>query len=155
MGRTLCGTLLFLALAACAGSSDPLPPDELAKYQMCSADTDCVLATNAPTSCCAQGGGGNTAINKDQVDAFRDAFDNPDCKDALCAAIAIVGPPTDPAWVDNKFVPKCTSNRCELIVHDHAWDQCDAMMSCPQDYECRAFTMGGFTNSYCWFVASM
>ena len=80
-----------LALAGCSGAEQttppgaPLPASELAKYQACTRDTDCVYAQNGCCDCV--NGGADVAINATHVADLRGRFK---CEGVPCTRMAAV-----------------------------------------------------------------
>ena len=82
---------LALALGACA-SDQPLPADQLAKYQACSANGDCTYTTNG---CCCDA----VAVAKNKVQELRAQFS--------CRAVRACEPSARQCAV-------CSSGRCAM-----------------------------------------
>jgi hypothetical protein len=98
----------LLALMACTKETSevearevpPLAASELTQYQACTQDADC---THAQNGCCdCANGGEDTAVNKQQLSAFRARFD---CKDTPCT-MKLAVPDCGSGTVH------CTSGRC-------------------------------------------
>lgn len=80
--------MLLLVASACM-NNQPLPPDQLAHFQACTQDSDCVMATNG---CCCQ----SVFINKSKTSDFSRQFT---CN-SVCDCFAL------PAC------PKCSQGLC-------------------------------------------
>jgi hypothetical protein len=84
-------------------NTNPLLDFELAKYQYCGNDTDCVIAINGCCDCV--NGGIEVAVNKSRLEAFRSRFD---CVHVVCGL-----EPADP--VCGSGVVSCVSHRCQYL----------------------------------------
>lgn len=148
-------TLAMAAVSACSGGFDrPLTPDEAAPYQLCAAVDECQLVANRPRTCCQLGGLGPDAIaiNKNKAADFADAFEQPDCDNLECAAIAYVGPDLDPAFLQNKYTLGCTSGRCTVANHEGAGAICNSGTPCATGYECRDYRVNSVVQGQvCWY----
>ncbi len=80
-----------------ASATPPLPANELAKYQSCSIDEDCVYVQNG--SCDCNNGGMGVAINRTKVAEFEKLFEKTECTTIKGAAC-------------NIGIPKCEQNKC-------------------------------------------
>jgi hypothetical protein len=80
-----------------AHATPPLSASELAKYQECATDDDCVYAQNG--SCDCNNGGTGVAINKSKVDEFEKLFEKTECG-TIKGASCTIG------------IPKCEQNKC-------------------------------------------
>jgi hypothetical protein len=87
--------VLFIALTSHATA--PLSPSELAPYQTCSTDDDCVYAQNG--SCDCNNGGMGVAINKTKAVEFAKLFESVACT-KINGSSCLVG------------IPKCEQNKC-------------------------------------------
>jgi hypothetical protein len=87
--------------------SAAMSADDLAPYQVCTKDEDCVFATNGCCDCA--NGGKETAVNKDFLDEFEARFD---CKEISCTMIARVQP------------CGCGTVRCEDFQCTYSMDGC-------------------------------
>ena len=76
---------------------------ELAKYQYCGQDSDCVIATNGCCDCV--NGSPEVAINKDRVQAFESRFK---CLSVSCGTI-------DANPHCGNGVVSCVSHRCQYF----------------------------------------
>ena len=94
MFATLIASML-MALAARATA--PLSQAELAPYQVCAVDEDCVYAQNG--SCDCNNGGIGVAINKSKGAEFAKLFENVSCTKINGASCSI-------------GLPKCEQNKC-------------------------------------------
>lgn len=79
---------------------------DLARYQYCGADSDCVVALNGCCGC--EDGGQEVAINKDRLEAFRANFscDNVACGQKLSSTRCFGG------------VVSCIEHRCRYIAEE-------------------------------------
>lgn len=82
------------------GNTKALSDFELAKYQYCGQDSDCVIAINGCCDCV--NGGIEVAVNKDRVEAFRKRFE---CLHVKCG-MKKADPPC------KSGVVSCVSHRC-------------------------------------------
>ena len=80
------------------GLTKPLSDFELARYQYCGSDKDCMVAQNGCCDCA--NGGEDVAVNKERFDAFRARFD---CLYVNCG--------------DKEAVPACTSGVVSCVNH--------------------------------------
>lgn len=87
--------LIFAALTAHA--TPPLSPAELAKYQDCTTDEDCVYVQNG--SCDCNNGGMGNAINRKYVADFKKLFEKTECTDIKGASCT-------------SGLPRCEQNKC-------------------------------------------
>ncbi len=88
------------------GNTTPLSPFELAKYQYCGQDSDCVGAINGCCDCA--NGGQEIALNKDRLEAFRKNFE---CLQFACGDKS----PETPCF---SGVVSCVEHRCKYFTQD-------------------------------------
>lgn len=90
------------------GKTDPLNDFDLARYQYCGKDSDCVATMN---SCCdCANGGAEVAVNKDRLADFQKNFD---CLHIACTEKA-------PAVPCLSGVVTCLEHRCKYIAEGEA-----------------------------------
>lgn len=79
---------------------------DLARYQYCGADSDCIVALNGCCGC--EDGGQEVAVNKDRLEAFRSNFscDNVACGQKLSSTRCFGG------------VVSCVEHRCLYIAEE-------------------------------------
>ena len=85
------------------GNTKALNDFELAKYQYCGRDSDCVVSINGCCDCA--NGGIEVSVNKDRVESFRSRFD---CLHVACTRRA-ASPPCQSGVVS------CVSHRCQYF----------------------------------------
>lgn len=83
-----------------SGNVKPLSAFELAKYQYCGDDKDCIIAINGCCDCA--NGGIEVAVNKDRLEAFRERFE--------CLYEACGNKPADPPCANG--VVSCVNHKC-------------------------------------------
>ena len=88
------------------GNTTPISPFELAKYQYCGSDADCVGEINGCCDCA--NGGEEVAINKERIAAFRANFE---CLHVACGDKA----PETPCF---SGVVSCVNHRCKYFSQE-------------------------------------
>ena len=86
-----------------SGNTAALDAFELARYQYCGSDRDCVVAINGCCDCA--NGGVEVAVNNDRLKAFRERFD---CLHMTCGMV----PPNPPCA---SGVVSCISHKCKYF----------------------------------------
>ncbi len=84
---SLLGALVLLGCSEAVKLTAPMPAAELAAYQSCTQNGDCVYVTNGCCDCA--NGGEDAAINRSLLSAFQSRFD---CGAAMCTLMAAIPP---------------------------------------------------------------
>ena len=92
-----------------SGNTKPLEEFELARYQYCGQDSDCVAVTNGCCDCA--NGGEDVAVNKLRVEAFRKRFD--------CLHVSCAGQDADPPCGEG--VVTCLNHKCKYVAKQITW----------------------------------
>jgi hypothetical protein len=94
--------VLFILVSPCAFATAPLAGSDLAKYQDCKTDDDCVYAQNG--SCDCNNGGMGVAINRTLINDFKKNFEAATCGTIQGASCT-------------NGLPRCEQNKCLYYAH--------------------------------------
>lgn len=123
--------LLVLGLGCGGGRDAPLTAEELAPFQACAAKNDCVLARNAPRTCCSE------TLFRDVVAVARASVGplEMELAELECAALEACEGSGGPSVLEDRYELDCVANRCAIVAeHEHSGEACD--LSCPAEYAC-------------------
>jgi hypothetical protein len=140
--------LPIVLLFGCAGAEGPLSPEALEPYQRCDRDEECVLARNAPPSCCPVPPFDRiVAIDGERLSDLADAFAAPSCEEAACPAVE--HPSLEPRFTENRFETACVEGLCAITVEQTETGRSCEALPCPDDYVC--IDNAGVPAMACWY----